>query len=160
MDDKGVEKEGSAMKLYTAFDIANYFLLKAQDDEDQELLSNLKLQKLVYYAQGIHLAEFGTPLFEEKIIAWQYGPVIPILYQEYKKYGAGRIPADTGFDPMSIDDNTRAYLYGMYDFFGQYSAVRLMQLAHADQCYIEAGINNEITPEAMQKDLRNWLQDG
>ena len=42
------------MAIYTASDIANYFLFKA--GKDQELLSNLKLQKLIYYAQGIHLA--------------------------------------------------------------------------------------------------------
>ncbi len=147
------------MPSYTALDIANYFLFKAQE-EDQELLSNLKLQKLVYYAQGIHLADQGTPLFEDKIIAWQYGPVIPDLYHKYKNYGAGGIPAGDDFDPSIFDDETRGFLDGIYDFFGQYSAVRLMQLTHNDQCYINAGINNEITPEAMQEDLKAWLKDG
>jgi uncharacterized phage-associated protein len=147
------------MPTYSAFNIADYFLYKAQE-EDQELLSNLKLQKLVYYAQGIHLAAYGASLYDDKIIAWQYGPVIPDLYRKYKHYGAGGIPSENAFNPSSIDDETKDFLDGIYNFFGQYSAVRLMQLAHADQCYINAGINNEITPEAMKIDLKSWLKDG
>jgi uncharacterized phage-associated protein len=144
------------MAKCTAQDVANYFLLKAQE-EDQELLSNIKLQKLIYYAQGIHLAEKGIPLFDDKIMAWLYGPVIPELYRKYKHCGAGGIPADEKFDPSCIDNDTKTFLDGIYDFFGQYAAVKLMQLAHNDQCYIDAGINNEITCEAMQDDLKAWL---
>jgi len=79
--------------IYSAFDIANYFLLKAQEaqEEDQELISNLKLQKLIYYAQGIHLASEGTPLFPDRIEAWTYGPVVPTLYHHYKTYGSSGI---------------------------------------------------------------------
>jgi uncharacterized phage-associated protein len=60
---------------YSAFDIAQYFLWKAQES-NQELLSNMKLQKLVYYAQGLHLALNDAPLFKGKIEAWTYGPVV------------------------------------------------------------------------------------
>jgi len=59
---------------YSALEIANYFLLRAEK-EDQELLSNLKLQKLVYYAQGIHLAMHGEPLFGDQIEAWIMAPL-------------------------------------------------------------------------------------
>ncbi len=150
----------SVMAKCTAQDVANYFIFKAQE-EGQELLSNLKLQKLVYYAQGIYLAEYGIPLFDDKIIAWQYGPVVPELYRKYKSYGSSGIKEpDKGFDPYTIGDDIREYLDSIYEFFGQYSAVRLMQLAHEDRCYIDAGINNEITCDAMQKDLKVWLVDG
>jgi len=159
MDDNSVNQMRSAMKpKYSAFDIANYFLFKAQEEE-QELLSNLKLQKLVYYAQGLHLAIFGDPLFKEKIKAWQYGPVIPELYHLYKECGAGGIQAPTDFNPKSIDSKTKEFLDEIYEFFGQYSAIRLMELAHADQCYIDAGINNEIKWKAMEKDLKKYLKD-
>jgi uncharacterized phage-associated protein len=144
---------------YSAFDIADYFLFKAEE-EGQELLSNLKLQKLVYYAQGLYLVEKELPLFEDKIIAWQYGPVVSNLYHKFKHYGAGGIPADRNFNQSSIDKDTKEFLDGIFDFFGQYSAIRLMQLAHADQCYIDAGINNEITHEAMREDLKAWIKDG
>ena len=61
-------------KSVTVYDVAAYFvrLDDARDIEDG--ITNLKLQKLVYYAQGYHLAYFGTPLFSNRMEAWQYGP--------------------------------------------------------------------------------------
>jgi len=143
---------------YSALDIANYFLFKAQR-EDQELLSNLKLQKLVYYAQGLHLADQGEPLFSESIEAWQYGPVIPGLYFKFRDYGAGGIPASEDFDPSILDSNTKDFLDDIYEVFGQFSAIRLMDLTHEDQCWIDAGINGEITCDSMKKCLKKYLQD-
>lgn len=147
---------------YSAIDIANYFLYKAQiaTEEDQELISNLKLQKLVYYAQGLHLAEYGEPLFSERIEAWMYGPVIPDLYHHYKKYGSDGIRADVNFDPLSIDQETREFLDDIYEVFGQFTAVRLMKVTHSDKCWLDAGIGNEISCEAMCDDLKKYLKDG
>ena len=56
-------------RTLSCYDVAQYFL--AQMDEDAgDLISNLKLQKLVYYAQGFALALYGRPLFPERIEAW------------------------------------------------------------------------------------------
>ena len=62
---------------YKAIDIAKKLIFLAQQDEANggECLTNLKLQKLLYYQQGYHLAAFGTPLFEENVESWMYGPV-------------------------------------------------------------------------------------
>jgi uncharacterized phage-associated protein len=150
----------SAMKQpkYSVFDIANYFLLKAAQD-GHELLSNLKLQKLVYYAQGLSCVIFDRPLFSEKIVAWSYGPVAPALYQKYKRYQARGIPADKSFDPGMIVGKAKELLDDIYKFFGQYSAIRLMELAHSDRCYIDAGPNNEITPDSMKACLQKYVKD-
>ena len=78
--------------MLTCFDVADYFL--AQCDEDSgDIISNLKLQKLVYYAQGFSLAFFGEALFSEPIEAWMHGPVVPALYRKYSHYGNGALPA-------------------------------------------------------------------
>src|SRR5260364_350033 len=77
--------------MVSVFDVANYFLTLVEE-EVGDALSNLKLQKLVYYAQGFHLALFSRPLFENAIEAWTHGPVIPGLYHAYKQYGAGALP--------------------------------------------------------------------
>jgi uncharacterized phage-associated protein len=147
---------------YSASDIANYFLYKAQEatEEDQELISNLKLQKLVYYAQGLHLAVYKEPLFADRIEAWTYGPVIPDLYHYYKENGSYGIRASESFDPLLIDGDTRTFLDEVYKVFGQFSAVRLMNLAHSDKCWIDAGIGNEITYKAMCDDLKKYLKNG
>jgi len=147
---------------YSAQDIANYFLYKAQEEaeEDQELISNLKLQKLVYYAQGLHLAICGEPLFDDAIEAWQYGPVVPTLYHLYKTYGAEGIPIDTNFDSSKVDDETREFLDEIYELLGQFSAVGLMNMAHSDECWISAGMNNEISHDSMMNCLKKYLKDG
>ncbi len=142
---------------YDVLDIANYFLFKAEKDE--ELLSNLKLQKLLYYAQGIHLAIYGTPIFKEQIKAWNYGPVIPAVYGKFKEYASGGIPADPGFDPDSISEDMREFLDEIYKIFGQFSAVRLMDITHSDQCWKDAHPNGIITHKAMEKCLKKYLRN-
>lgn len=73
----------SNIKSYTP--VAEYFI--ALSNETGNLISNLKLQKLVYYAQAWHLANFGMELFKEDFQAWVHGPAIPSLYGEYKSFG-------------------------------------------------------------------------
>ena len=60
----------------SCYDVAQYFLAKADEDAG-DLMSNLKLQKLVYYAQGFALVLLEKPLFPERIEAWIHGPVVP-----------------------------------------------------------------------------------
>ena len=145
-----------------AKDVANYFLFKAQGttEEDQELISNLKLQKLLYYAQGLHLAIYNKPLFSDKIEAWTYGPVVPDLYHYYKKYNANGIQADKTFDPSIISKETREFLDEIYEAFGQFSAIRLMHLAHSDQYWADTDIGNEITCDSMKRCLKKYLKNG
>ncbi len=69
--------------------IANYFLSIA-DHKGQEL-TPLKLIKLVYIAHGWYLGITGKPLINEHPEAWEYGPVIPSLYHEFKIFGNGAI---------------------------------------------------------------------
>ncbi|MBU4316126.1 MAG: DUF4065 domain-containing protein [Proteobacteria bacterium] len=144
---------------YSASDIANYFLFKA-NQEGQELLSNLKLQKLVYYAQGLHLVVYGKPIFSEMIVAWNYGPVVQCLYHAYKDNGANGIASDVNFNPLIIDEQTREFLDEIYETFGQFSAIRLMEISHTDDCWKNAGIKNEISLESMRTCLRKYLKNG
>ncbi|HUZ03805.1 MAG TPA: type II toxin-antitoxin system antitoxin SocA domain-containing protein, partial [Acidobacteriaceae bacterium] len=63
------------MKHTSASDIAKYFIASFQ--KKNKAISNLKLQKLLYYAQAWHLALYGSPLFSDSIEAWVHGPVVP-----------------------------------------------------------------------------------
>jgi uncharacterized phage-associated protein len=86
---------------YAALTIAKWFIAWAEAEGEE--LSNLKLQKLLYYAQGHHLAERHQPLFTEQIQAWSHGPVVPQVYHEYKSCGSSSIVLpDT--DSFSWDD--------------------------------------------------------
>ena len=54
-------------------------------------VTQMKLQKMVFFAQGLHLALHQEPLCAEPFFAWKFGPVIPSIYQQYKKWGSSPI---------------------------------------------------------------------
>lgn len=72
---------------YSSMAIANWFI------ENLSRVDPLKLQKLIYFAHGWHLALRDQPLIDELIEAWDYGPVVPSVYHEFKAFGNQRIPA-------------------------------------------------------------------
>lgn len=77
-------------------EVAKYFL-SLSDESTPCAITPLKLQKLVYYAQGHHLGETDEPLFDEELLAWDHGPVVYELYTKYKKYGYFIIPREEAF---------------------------------------------------------------
>lgn len=58
---------------------------------NERQVTNLKLQKTLYYIQGYYLDRFGKPLFDDEIVNWAYGPVVPEAYFEFCSYGASAI---------------------------------------------------------------------
>jgi uncharacterized phage-associated protein len=142
--------------MLTALDIARYFLsLSAVDKEVGELMSNLKLQKLVYYAQGYSLAFYDEPLFDDKIEAWQHGPVVPDLYHKYKKHGDGHILPSKSFNSELYSEQVQKHLRLIYMEFGQFSAWRLRNMTHEEPPWLNAiNGNREIT----QKSMKNYFK--
>lgn len=117
--------------MLSCHDIANYFLaLSAQDEDSGEAISNLKMQKLAYYAQGAYLAVYGEPLFVEHIEAWTHGPVVPDLYYRFKEYGGNSIAFDQQIDLSIYDKDQREILDEVYKVFGQYSGWKLRNMTH------------------------------
>ena len=70
---------------YTALEIAKYTIKKCT--RDNHPISNLQLQKILYYIQKSFLQN-GTEAFEDEIEAWQFGPVVPSVYYQYCGFGA------------------------------------------------------------------------
>ncbi len=97
------------MASLTAQDVAKYFLAQI-DDESGDTISHLKLQKLVYYAQGYHLALTGKPLFRDIIRAWAHGPVVRSVYNSYSKYGSKAIPRPKRVDFSRYSPEQRGLL--------------------------------------------------
>ena len=117
--------------MITCHDVADYFL--AQQDEDSgDTISNLKLQKLVYYAQGFHLAIFDSPLFNEPIEAWTHGPVVPELYQRFKSFGSGAITPVSDTALSQFDEEKTSFLDEVYSIFNQYSGWTLRNMTHEE----------------------------
>jgi uncharacterized phage-associated protein len=149
------------MSRSTATDVANYFIWRANADEEfGENITNLKLQKLMYYAQGFHLAWYGDPLFSEPIEAWAHGPVVRPLYFEYQKYEANPLPTPEGFDPGAIDEQTRRLLEEVYQVYGQYSAWGLRNLTHEEAPWKDTPRNATISHDAMRTFFADQLTVG
>lgn len=118
-------------KKITPKQVAVYFL-RLSRPELGDILSNLKLQKLVYYAQGFHLAMLDKPLFEEDFRAWQYGPVVESLYGDYKEYSGGAVPVPDAPDSMVFNKIQQDLLNEIHEVYGKYSAWRLSEMTHEE----------------------------
>jgi len=117
-------------KPYKALTIARWFVAWA--GEDQADLSNLKLQKLLYYAQGWHLARFNEPLFSDEMQAWSHGPVVPSVYRAFKSFGSNDIGLEDEFDWQDVDDETAQFLIEVWNTYGIYGAWQLRNLTNAE----------------------------
>lgn len=139
--------------MLTCYDIADYFLSLC-DDDNGDLISNLKIQKLVYYAQGFSLAINNKPIFEEKIQAWPHGPVVPDLYNKYKEYGNNALPVDNlDIDFSKYSQEEIELLDEVYDMYGQFSAWKLRNMTHEEKPWIstfEKGKSNIISHEVLK----------
>lgn len=117
--------------MATAFDVASYFV-RLDEDNDDRSITNMKLQKLAYYAQGFYLALYDEPLFNERIEAWIHGPVVPELYHTFKDHGYNPIILRTDDPWNKFNDKQREVIEEVYRTFGQYSAWRLRDMTHEE----------------------------
>jgi uncharacterized phage-associated protein len=141
----------------TCHEVADYFLSQA-DPEAGDSISNLVLQKLVYYAQGFSLALFGNPLFPEAIYKWQHGPVVPELYSKYKQYGSGPIPAPEGVELDKFPAEVRELLDEVYAECGQYSAWKLRDMTHSEAPWRQTAPNAAYSLPGMRDYFRTQLK--
>ena len=122
---------------YPALAIANYFIDKGNVEDDP--LDHLRLQKLVYIAHGWNLAVHGEPLIREAVEAWKYGPVIPSLYHQFKRWGNDLI-TENGVELSGMrarvpnveygDERVRQVLDAVWDGYKRFSGVQLSNLTH------------------------------
>lgn len=113
--------------------VANY-LIQAKKRKDGTPPTPMQLLKLVYIAHGWNLAINNRPLITDRIEAWQYGPVVPPLYHDLKKWG--NTPVE---EPLSVpisaagnlSSDERALLDEVLDAYGHLSGIQLSNLTHA-----------------------------
>lgn len=158
------------MMSYNVLDVCRHVI--NYSNEHDYGISNLKLQKVLYFIQAYFLInkKDHTPCFNEKIEAWDFGPVIPKAYHEYKQYGSGDIPTIESyilfdkndvwnserveFNDTTINDNDKKLIDRVVDKFSDYSATDLVSLTHRQSPWIDVYVpyqNNEITINAIRK---------
>lgn len=124
---------------YDAKAVANYFLDLAKKNNTS--ITPMKLQKLIFFAHGWHLAVAGEPLIADQIEAWQFGPVVPSIYHEFKHERSGAITCKaTELDLESFklvelvvpdgDLTAKNIMDRIWEIYGKLSAKRLSDLTH------------------------------
>ena len=137
----------SGKKTITPIDVVKLFLkLQDFDTDCGDVITNLKAQKLIYYAQGIYMAKTGEPLFEDDFEAWQHGPVIPGLYRELKEFKNCQIQLEHNDESIDkFSDGQLNILISVYKTYGRYSAWALRDMTHGESPWKDTLINEVIS---------------
>lgn len=116
--------------MANVFDVANFFIDVCNNSTDDQI-TNLKLNKLLYYAQGCYLARTGKPLFDDDIEAWQYGPVAPAVYRKYRAFDRLPIqrPDDDYNSKVFLPEELESLLDVMREY-GKYTGSTLVSMTH------------------------------
>ncbi|WP_284450996.1 Panacea domain-containing protein [Methylophaga thalassica] len=140
--------------MATALDVAQFFIAHGANSEEGGV-SNLKLQKLVYYAQGFHLAIFDEPLFDEELEAWTHGPVSPSVYHKYKSNGSSPIPAAEYEPGEAFSEEQLEFLAEVHEVFGQFSAWKLRNMTHEERPWLE---NEELASQIPKNTMLEYFK--
>lgn len=113
-------------------DIARYFIRRSYQDNLEADMTNMKVQKLLYYAQSLHLALYDEPLFDNEIQAWRYGPVCPPAYSFYCEFEANQLPIPETDDAALVPQETLKLLEEVWEYFGEHHAYYLSGMTHLE----------------------------
>lgn len=154
--------------VYNAIDVARYII--NYNNKNLNGISNLKLQKILYFVQAYFLSTTNLPCFNDTIEAWGFGPVIPNVYHNFKQFGAMNIPSietyleykdkdniwsveEKEFDDSIISPNDKEKINYTNNKLSKYSAYNLIDITHNQSpwkdVYIK-GNNNTIKNEAIK----------
>ncbi|MDT7931421.1 Panacea domain-containing protein [Clostridium perfringens] len=137
--------------MYEAIEIAKYIINKCI--EWNRPISNLQLQKILYYVQGEYIKSTGgEELFNDRIEAWTYGPVVPSVYYEFNVFSSSNI--NLLYDVKEIEDRVREIIDPVIESKSLLSAWKLVENTHKEMPWMssyEEGRNNTIEIDVMRK---------
>ena len=136
---------------YRAIDIARYII--NHSIEKGHSITNLKLQKLLYYVQAKFLVDYDEECFEDEILNWNYGPVVESVYEIFKVNGRDFLSFQDKYSEINYDEKTNnirieeleyndgflkynedaAKIDSVIDAFGNYTPYQLVNRTHAEE---------------------------
>jgi len=103
-----------------------------------EAVTNMKLQKLVYYSFVWYAVENGGQrLFKDPIFAWKYGPVVIPAYDTYESYGADSIKEIAKGNKDKISAKDKDLIEEVFQVYGNKSAIELLRLTHSERPWMD-----------------------
>jgi uncharacterized phage-associated protein len=143
----------------TADEVADYLIALAH--QRGETVNNLKLQKLLYYAQAWYLAEYDQPLFDARFEAWMSGPVIPAIYWRFKPFGISPLPPAE--EVPLLDTRTAAFLDDIVAEYLSWTEWELQWQVHREAPWLNAqGGRDPSEPscaELSEDDMRAYFRE-
>lgn len=139
------KRTGRMKKNYTAMEIAQWFLWfnlvqknqEIDDDENYDVyegFTHLKIQKLLYFSEGVYSAIKDHSLYKEKIYAWQHGPVVKEVYSVFSKYGRNELEFDKKYwdsiKKINDDADVSEILEMVYFYYAGFTAWQLREKSH------------------------------
>ncbi len=138
-----------------AIDVANFFI-KLANDAGEEGMTNLRVNKLLYFAQAWSLARLGKELFAEDFQVWSLGPVLPEIYRTFQKYGKNVIPEVYGMYSEKVFSSEQVeLLLDVAREYRKFSTTHLVDITHIPEgpwgnVYAEGA--KKVTPKQDIKD--------
>ena len=114
----------------------------------------LKLQKLLYFTQGLSYCMMDKEFFEEQFVAWVHGPVIPSIYHRYKQYGFN--PITITYDIGALSEDQLSVLDYVKTNYGKYDGKYLEEITHLQDpwLYARSGLDpDERESKLIPKDI-------
>jgi uncharacterized phage-associated protein len=140
--------------------VADYLIALAH--QRGESVNNLKLQKLLYYAQAWHLALHDEPLFPEKFQAWMSGPVIPDMYWRFKRFGISDIPVPAQ-PAASLPESTTRFLDELADEYMPLDEYDLSSMTYREAPWMTAhrglDIADPCNVELDEAEMRTYFKE-
>lgn len=143
----------------TAEKIGDYLVAFSQQHGDP--ISNLKLQKLLYYAEGWYLAIYDRSLFSEPLQAWIRGPVV---YSVWRRFNAYKWKPITKKVPTPrVSAQVEAHIEELMSVYGDFAAFTLERMTHDEPPWINArnGIDAAMPSNAVisRSDMKSYFKN-
>lgn len=150
--------------MYSSFDIARKILQLAKSEGLN--VDTMKLLKLVYITHGWHLGFTNKPLINDEIQAWKYGPVIPVLYDVIKRFGAGNVDGELIdlYADKELDPETSEFVENIWHVYKEMSGLELSARTHKDgsawaKTYEEGILNMVIDDEEIKQHYKSMIEE-
>lgn len=117
----------------------SYYIVNYCNDHDIPI-SNLKLQKLLYYVQATFLTN-GEEAFSDEVHPWKYGPVVSAVYQEFKIYVSGNIK--DRFPNINLNATEKGLVNRVIESYRDYTPPEMISKTHNEGPWKNAYCNNE-----------------
>ena len=159
---KRTRKKAASSKrsgLASAIDVAQRLVHIAASEPEPDFLTHMRLQKLLYYAQGWSLALRDRPMFNGRIEAGAHGPVVREVYSRFADFGDGPILPERVPRPQGLSPEDREFIESVWEAYKDYSVVSLRAMAHGESPWRDARgdcapadrCTTEITHDAMKR---------